>query len=160
MQVGMPSFRQMYCWHRHRSRSFCSLDLQHGGICERPRWLKRKRYRKKLIGCIANCIGWCICKNIYKFQFVILIPTTKKSRTVWLVQPTVLDFLFFNCGFFLLQRFQPVSYTHLDVYKRQVNGLFIFCQHVGYMANPSKTISKFSSLSTIQKFIDKARRGL
>ena len=25
---------------------------------------------------------------------------------MWLVQPTVLDFLFFNCGFFLLQRFQ------------------------------------------------------
>ena len=24
----------------------CSLDWQHGGICERPRWLKRKRYRK------------------------------------------------------------------------------------------------------------------
>ena len=66
----MPSFRQMYCWHRHRSRSFCSLDWQHGGICERPRWLKRKRYRKKLIGCIENCIGWCICKNIYKFQFI------------------------------------------------------------------------------------------
>ena len=28
-----------------------------------------KRYRKKLIGCIENCIGWCICKNVYKFQF-------------------------------------------------------------------------------------------
>ncbi len=41
-----------------------------------------------------------------------------------------------------------------------VNGLFIFCQHVAYIANPSKTISKFSSPSTIQKFIDKARRWL
>ena len=41
---GHAFFQQMYCWHRHRSRSFCSLDWQHGGICERPRWLKRKRY--------------------------------------------------------------------------------------------------------------------
>lgn len=48
MQAGMPSFRQMYCWHRHRSRSFCSLDWQHGGIYERPRWLKRKHYWKKV----------------------------------------------------------------------------------------------------------------
>ena len=42
---------------------------------EEKQWLKRKRYRKKRIGCIENCIGWCICKNIYKFQFVALLRT-------------------------------------------------------------------------------------
>ena len=31
-------------------------ELDASGIYERPRWLKRKRYRKKLIGCIEKCI--------------------------------------------------------------------------------------------------------
>ncbi len=39
-----------------------------------------------------------IMRCCHKFQFVILILYNQKSRTVWPVQPTVLDF-YFNCGF-------------------------------------------------------------
>ena len=41
--------------------------------------LKGNDYRKKRIGCIENCIGWCICKNIYKFQFVAPLRTASAA---------------------------------------------------------------------------------